>query len=90
MDVELPHKAPQPGLQDGEFCRFDFPKPLSDTTRLVFNARGQLEFISRRNDPLLNPHNPFQLQAWQANVDFKPIASLHSVVAYISKYVTNS
>ncbi|PKK43636.1 hypothetical protein RhiirC2_627575, partial [Rhizophagus irregularis] len=43
-----------------------------------------------RNDPYLNPHNRLQLQGWRANVDIKPILTIHAALQYVSKYVSKS
>lgn len=80
----------QPGLGPGEYCRFGYPKELLDKTQLIFNDKGLLEFLTKRNDTLLNPHNPSLILGWGANVDFKPIISKSSVVAYIAKYCSKA
>ncbi|CAG8452067.1 8449_t:CDS:2 [Racocetra fulgida] len=51
---------------------FGFPNELRDHT-IVHNENGNLELLTARNDPLINPHNRIQLQGWRANIDLKPI-----------------
>ncbi|KAK4699420.1 ATP-dependent DNA helicase PIF1, partial [Phenoliferia sp. Uapishka_3] len=80
----------QPGLERGEYCRFGYPKEVLDATELIIDTKGIIELLTRRNDPLLNPHNPAQILSWQANVDFKPVVSKSSVIAYIAKYVSKA
>jgi len=46
--------------------------------------------VTARNDQYINPHSRLQLQGWQANVDLKPILSIHAALQYISKYVSKS
>ena len=46
---------------------------------------GQPELITKRNDQYINPHSQLQLQDWQANVDLKPILSIHATLQYVSK-----
>ena len=41
-----------------------------------------------RNEELLNAFNPLMILGWRANIDFKPITTLHSVLKYITKYVS--
>src|SRR3954468_15425128 len=43
-----------------------------------------------RNDPYINPHSRLQLQGWRANVDLKPILSIHAALQYISKYASKA
>ncbi|EXX51157.1 hypothetical protein RirG_264220 [Rhizophagus irregularis DAOM 197198w] len=43
-----------------------------------------------RNNPYINPHNRIQLQGWRANVDLKPILSIHAALQYISKYASKA
>src|SRR6266540_2216026 len=51
---------------------------------------GHPELVTARNDQYINPHSRLQLQGWQANVDLKPILSIHAALQYISKYVSKS
>jgi hypothetical protein len=46
--------------------------------------------ITVRNDPYINPHNRLQLQGWRANVDLKPVLSIHAALQYISKYASKA
>jgi len=51
---------------------------------------GQPELETARNDPYINPHNRLQLQGWRANVDLKPVLSIHATLQYISKYASKA
>ncbi len=54
------------------------------------DGHDQPELVTARNDLLINPHNRLQLQGWWANVDLKPILSIHVALQYISKYASKS
>ncbi|GBB88230.1 hypothetical protein RclHR1_14780007 [Rhizophagus clarus] len=54
------------------------------------DKNGQPELYTARNDPYINPHNRIQLQGWRANVDLKPILSIHAALQYISKYASKA
>jgi hypothetical protein len=69
-------------------CRFGYPKDHLDRTLIREDGKGQPELITARNDPFINPHNRLQLQGWRANVDIKPILSIHAALQYISKYAS--
>ncbi|XP_054264681.1 uncharacterized protein LOC128999172 [Macrosteles quadrilineatus] len=69
-------------------CRFKFPKPKLLDSTLSRDEQGVWQYKSKRNDELLNDHNPFVSQLWRANTDCKIIASEHAIVNYISKYAT--
>jgi ATP-dependent DNA helicase PIF1 len=74
-----------------EVCRFRFPQDLRDLTELI-QKEGEsiLEFLPKRNDPLLNSYNPTWILGWRANMDFRPVLSPHAAISYISKYVSKS
>ena len=69
-------------------CRFGYPKENVEQSYLRDDERGQPEFVTARNDPLINPHSRIQLQGWRANVDLKPVLSTHAALQYISKYAS--
>ena len=68
-------------------CRFGYPKPLQDHSRLLVE-NGDAEVLTARNDPLINSHNQLQLSAWRANVDMQYCVSRRKVVEYCAKYAT--
>ena len=77
--------------KDGkQSCRFGYPKENVEHTFVCDDERGQPELITARNDPLINPHNWLQLQGWRANIDLKPILSIHAALQYISKYASKA
>jgi hypothetical protein len=72
-------------------CRFRFPQDLRDLTELVQKEGESLpEFLTKRNDPLLNSYNPTWILGWRANMDFRPVLSPHAAISYISKYVSKT
>src|SRR3954451_13709712 len=71
-------------------CRFGYPKDHNDHTYICEDQHGQPELVLKRNDPYINPHNRMQLQGWRANVDLKPVLSIHAALQYISKYASKS
>src|SRR5688572_14661645 len=77
--------------RDGQqSCRFGYPKENIEHTFVRDNGHGQPELITKRNDPLINPHSRLQLQGWRANVDLKPVLSIHAALQYISKYASKA
>ena len=50
-------------------CRFGFPKETRDASEIVADTKGVLEFLSRRNDPLLNNFHVLIILFWLANMD---------------------
>ena len=54
------------------------------------DGRRQSEFVTARNDLLINLHSRLQLQGWQVNVDLKPVLSIHAALQYISKYASKA
>ncbi|CAG8706089.1 13223_t:CDS:1, partial [Cetraspora pellucida] len=73
-----------------EECQFGYPKELHDSTIIQFNKHNNPKLLLHCNDLLLNPYCHIQLQGWRANVDKKPIISLHAALSYIAKYVAKS
>ena len=74
-----------------EVCRFRFPQDLRELTELVQKEGESLpEFLTKRNDPLLNSYNPTWILGWRANMDFRPVLSPHAAISYISKYVSKA
>ena len=71
-------------------CRFGFPKEITESTYIKYDGKGQPELITKWNDPMINPHNRIQLQGWRANVDIKPILTIHATLQYIAKYTSKT
>jgi len=71
-------------------CRFGYPKDHKDRTSIREDNHGQPELVTARNDPYINPHNRLQLQGWRANVDLKPVLTIHAALQYISKYASKA
>ena len=49
---------------------------------------GDIELLTKRNDPFINSYNPIQLSAWRANIDMQYCVSKNKVIAYCAKYAT--
>lgn len=71
-------------------CRYNFPKPTSETNKIVRNEEGRLELILKRNDSRLNVHVPLFTAQWRANTDFTPIISYNVVGNYLTKYASKN
>ncbi|CAG8802972.1 2782_t:CDS:2, partial [Cetraspora pellucida] len=73
-----------------QFCRYGYPKEISEHTYLRDDNHGHPELVTKRNDPFVNPHSRLQLQGWRANIDLKPVLSIHAALQYISKYTSKA
>src|SRR6266498_5049237 len=71
-------------------CRFGYPIERNDRTFICSDKNEQPEMVTARNDLYINPHNRLQLQGWRANVDLKPVLSIHAALQYISKYASKA
>lgn len=71
-------------------CRYHFPFPLVEESHIVQKENGVFEFISKRNDSLVNKFNPWILQLWRANVDITPVMSKDAFLNYIAKYASKA
>ena len=68
--------------------RFGYPKPVLEHTSMQRTDNGDIELLTKRNDPFINSYNPIQLSAWRANVDMQYCVSKNKVIAYCAKYAT--
>ncbi len=78
-----------------KLCRFDFPKPESDKTRIKTNIdqRNTSRFyVTRRQktDSMINAYNPHILKAWKANMDIQLVRNVYGVAMYICTYICKS
>jgi hypothetical protein len=71
-------------------CRYHFPFPLSDSTNIVIDEKGQLSLVTKRNDALVNKYNLWTLQRWRANMDITPVMSKDAFLNYIAKYASKA
>ena len=77
-------------LKRGEYkCRFGYPKN-SHTDTSIFFDHDKMKIDLKRNNPILNAHNIWQLIGWKSNVDFKIITDKNDLVKYLTKYVTKN
>ena len=70
-------------------CRFGFPKPLCETSRLI-KENGAWKMEVKRNDSLMSRYNPQIASVWRANTDFTPVISKEAVLNYIAKYASKA
>ena len=73
-------------------CRFDFPQPLCEETRLKSHDdpgnRSRCYLLKRSvGEENINPYNEHLLRAWQANMDIQLIGSVYGTAAYICSYM---
>lgn len=77
----------------GAECRFGYPKPNEEATRIVFepvgtNGQQKATTVVKRNDQWINIHNRPMLHHWRANVDFQLILDAHAAMTYMVKNAT--
>ncbi|CAG8597262.1 6136_t:CDS:2, partial [Cetraspora pellucida] len=60
---------------NSEECQFGYPKELRDFTIIQSDDNNQPELL---------------LRCWRANIDIKPILSLHAALSYVAKYASKS
>lgn len=76
---------------NSDTCRFGYPKKEQPISQLILNEKNnQYEYVSKRNDALMNGHDRFMLELWRANMDLQSIISLYAVINYIAKYTSKS
>ena len=73
-------------------CRFDFPRPLCEETRLKSHDdpgnRSRCYLLKRSvGEENINPYNEHLLRAWQANMDIQLIGSVYGTAAYVCSYM---
>lgn len=71
-------------------CRFKYPKEIQESSTVARDECGFVQFLTQRNDELLNLYNPLFILGWRANVDFTPITSPEAAANYISKYCSKA
>lgn len=77
-------------------CRFKYPKPLSDVTRLRAPSDTGLRrtdtYVTKRRpgDESTLPYNPRLLVRWGANMDIQFVGSMYGTAAYITTYITKA
>ena len=76
-------------------CRFDFPQPLSEETRLKSHddpGNKSRFYILKRfaGEENCNPYNANLLKAWKANMDIQLIGSVYGTAAYVCSYMCKS
>ena len=82
----------RPNVKD---CRFDFPPPLSEVTRLKNNddpGNKSRFYVLKRSEgeENCNPYNAHLLKAWKANMDIQLIGSVYGTAAYVCSYMRKS
>ena len=79
-------------LHGEEKCRFDFPQPISETTKIKsvkdILTSSKCYIIEREKGcEFINPYNPILLQQWNANMDIQFIGSVHGAAKYVCSYI---
>ena len=74
------------------FCRFGFPLDFQCTWSILFNEiKGggvRANFVSKRNDPLINQHKKMHLQRWMEICDPKIVLDEEQAIRYLVKYAS--
>lgn len=73
-------------------CRFDFPAPVLQETRLKIQtdtgSPARFYLLKREStDIWTNPYNSDVLQAWNANMDMQLVGSMYQAARYICTYI---
>jgi hypothetical protein len=74
----------------GEHCRYGFPKPLVDATKVSRDEKGRIKMEIARNDDRVNSHNKQVSSVWRANHDIQVCKDTFSLFKYLGKYATKS
>ncbi|CAH2107699.1 unnamed protein product [Euphydryas editha] len=75
-------------------CRFDFPRPASDSTVCLgpdeaLANNGRFCLLKRTsNETMVNNYNAVLLGLWKGNIDVQPCGSVTSVAYYVAKYAS--
>lgn len=65
-------------------CRFDFPKPCIQKTRIVTNIHLSSKNRGRtKNDVFINDYTPILLRHWRANMDSQFIQNAEGPAYYV-------
>ena len=74
---------------DEKYCRFGFPKQCRDESAYAREpGKAYADFLTRRNDEILNSYNAGFILGWRANIDFRPVVNKEAVIAYVAKYAS--
>lgn len=73
-------------------CRFDFPMPISEQTRLKIEtdtgSPARFYILKRSaHDSFVNPYNKDIMSAWKANMDIQFVGSMYAVAKYVCTYI---
>ncbi|CAB4420704.1 unnamed protein product [Rhizophagus irregularis] len=100
LDMPVPERHPcqkkSNELNDDQQDYIDLINKLQRHTRcspatfVRDDNNGQPKLVTRRNDQYINSHSRLQLQGWWANVDLKPILSIHAALQYVAKYASKA
>ena len=76
-------------------CRFQFPRPVSETTRILrddeaLRLKRTINLKRQKGEELINNYNPELLKIWRANIDISPVGTIPELVRYISDYMSKS
>jgi hypothetical protein len=68
-------------------CKTGCPKTVRSRGSFIRNDKGIWLYEPRRNDPWMNPYNPFLITVLRCNMDIKVVTSVRALVEYLTKYV---
>lgn len=71
-------------------CRFKYPIPTIESSRLVRNENGIYQLELKRNDERMNKHSPSSIIHWRGNTDATPIVDNGILAHYLTKYVSKA
>ena len=89
------HRHTHTCQKNGNTCRFHFPRPPCDKTRLKGNAsmtRNAQFYETQRSssDQRINAYNVDLLKHWQANIDIQMVGSKYGAAYYVCMYVSKA
>lgn len=81
----------------GTYCRFGYPRAISETTRfiettneLMKNGGRALVLKRKQGEEFITNYNPELLRIWEGNMDIQPCKGLDDVAKYIAKYAAKN
>lgn len=87
---ECRFKAPWPITDAAEIkvSRTEKSSSFDNEDDVCDDLNFELEFLPRRNHPLISNYNPWTSLLWRGNNDVQVIFSYYAAVKYITKYIT--
>ena len=102
-EVCMRHRHSRSYCQEKGYCRFRFPKPITESTQVLIEEltykkgsqkgkvrRTMLKIVPKTNDGWLNTHSKIGLQYWGGNLDLQILLDTQAVLLYVAKYVAKT